>query len=361
MTTISVVRSIEQQIDLYEDMIQEEETRLEFRLPKENNKKRPHTAEEAEHRRSIRRCRAERLSKPCRYCDTKEPLIDDVNGDCICSACGLVNDRAAAFSVGYADQSRVRVLARANPQLNYFRERMSQWRMAEPKIPQQDCDRLIAAYNGGHGRYDPASGILEFDPFLPKKHVRAIILRANLMPKKYTEKWLSIRCMLGAPRHPDPDKTIINGERLVDLMMHYFVTLARVWNDHRKEICDHCYGRTSQPSYNFDITQILLTIDLEAYKTHAPWFPLVSEDKQPQMFVYWAAICHYAEWPCYMARYRANGTVERMELPRLPPAYRIQQRVKSVRQAIKRRYLDPEIDPRARLPGAPPPRARSAA
>lgn len=133
------------------------------------------------------------------------------------------------------------------------------------------------------------------------------------------------------------------------MMIGMFKRIVRIWAQHRYDICDFIDGRTSQPCYNYIIHMLFLTISLEAYVLYAQWFPLVSEEKRPQMAQMWAAICHYAEWPVYVPVHHPDGTVERFEVPQLPEVLVKSQTVKSRPRQVQKRYADKHVEQTSKI------------
>jgi hypothetical protein len=251
------------------------------------------------------------------------PLIEnDVCGDCVCTGCGMVVSRAAALGSDYSDFERVCPTSKARTRENYMRERMSQWNLAEPPIPLADCEKLRAAYNGGYGKRDPRLGELEFDPALQKSTVRLIILRAELSTKKYTEKWLSIRKMLGAHEHPRPTA------ELVAFILDRFVRIVQIWQRYGAGLCPPGHARKSLFNYNYMIQRLLLLHSVDAYNTHVAWFPVQASQKVDAMDTMWRALCAVADWPCYQPIWDDKKVVGR----------RLETALKSTkRQTVKRR------------------------
>jgi hypothetical protein len=296
--------------EIYDEMVRA----AEHRLPKINNKKRVIDATERveiQHRR--RRTEENRYCQRCTN-DELEPrrvlLEGDANGDRVCTVCGTVSDRTASVAVDYADRMRVVPSVRAHTRLNYMRERLRQWRMDEPDIPAADVAALRRAYNGGFGALDPALGVHEFDPFLPKPVVRLVIRRAQLATRKYTEKWLKIRVLLGCEPHPEPDAS------LVDFIEARFITVVNIWEAHH-----HIIGaeRKSLICYNFLFHMLLLLHSVDDYVLHSPWFPMLSGAKWRRLTDMWRLVCEYADWPAYEPEILRDGSVRRRRLdaPRL--------------------------------------------
>jgi hypothetical protein len=231
-------------------------------------------------------------------------IVNDRSGDCVCCGCGSVVSRAASMSGDYSDFERVYPTARARTRENYMRERMSQWNLQEPPIPRVDCEKLRTAYNRGYGRLDSE---LEFDPMLNKHTVRAIILRAGLSTKKYTEKWMRIRIMLGANPHPLPTADLIH------FILDRFKTVVRTWEQRGPDLCPPGHRRKSLFNYNYIITQLLLQHSVAAYGRHVEWFPVASTQKLEAMQTMWRAMCREIGWPSYVAIWE-NGEVVDLSL-----------------------------------------------
>jgi hypothetical protein len=267
------------------------------------------------------------------------PLTEnDVCGDCVCTGCGVVVSRAAALGTDYNDFDRVCPTSKARTRENYMRERMSQWNLAEPPIPLSDCEKLRAVYNGGYGRNEHGT-VLEFDPALQKQTVRLIIIRAGLSTKKYTEKWLSIRKMLGAEVHPLPTA------ELVAFILERFVTIVQVWQRYGASLCPPGHARKSLFNYNYMIQRLLLLHSVEAYNTHVAWFPVQASQKVDAMDAMWRALCAVADWPCYQPIWSDKKVTGR----------RLETAIKSSRQTVKRRRrneVKQTSQPTLRLPSA---------
>lgn len=240
------------------------------------------------------------------------PIVEDDehgNGDCICTGCGTVRDRNASLGHDFTDFERSYPGSQAHTRRNYMRERMRQWCMDEPAIPAVDLEKLRAAYNGGFGSLDPDGGVLEYDPVVNKDTVREIIIAAGLAPKKYTEKWLTIRKFLGAqPEHPLPDQA------LVQFILDRFDTVIRVWETQASRLCIPGHKRKSLFSYNYIIRMLLLQHSVEAYAMHYKWFLIVGDSKKAEIERLWTAVCNAAEWPPYFPTHQPDGTVVRSRM-----------------------------------------------
>jgi hypothetical protein len=321
---------------------------------KQNNKKRPssHFSAASVDKEECQRCQADvtelkrleahaesgaamssdtliRISQLRQTVSVPRHVINDASGDCVCSGCGSVLSRAAAVSNDFSDFGRVYPKARARTRVNYINERMGQWNLSEPPIPAADRELLRLAYNHGHGVYDVGSGVIEFDPALQKSTVRDIIIRAGLCTKKYTEKWLSIRKMLGAPPHPMPSPDLIS------FIQSRFNTVISIWERYGRTLCPPGHERKSLFNYNYIITQLLLQHSVAAYDTHVAWFPVVEGPKTEALQKMWFAICREAEWPAYKPVWKDGVVVDRVVDTRmLPPAYKTRSRVK------RRRFND---------------------
>jgi|JI10StandDraft_1071094.scaffolds.fasta_scaffold209735_2 hypothetical protein len=237
------------------------------------------------------------------------PTVEDDehgNGDCICTGCGAVRDRSAALGSDFSDFGRSYPSSKAHTRKNYIRERMRQYCMDEPPIPDVDLEKLRVAYNGGYGSLDPSLGVLEYDPIVNKDTVREIIIAAGLAPKKYTEKWLNIRKFLGAqPPSPKPDQA------LVQFVLDRFDTVIKVWETQAERLCIPGHKRKSLFSYNYIIRMLFLQHSVEAYKEHYKWFLIVGETKKSEIERLWAAICMAAEWPPYFPVHHPDGNITR--------------------------------------------------
>ncbi len=280
-----------------------------YSLPKINNsrKRRASVSTFAPEKEVLQFC------VPCKSNESnpREVLLEsDANGNRVCTVCGTVADRLASTSHDYSDHMRTTSSARTNTRLNYMRERLSQWRMGEPPIPSGDVAKLRAAFNRGYGQLDPALGVYEFHPFLPKHAVRAVINRAKLASHKYTEKWLTIRKLLGCEPHPMPT------QELVMFIDGAFITVDRIWSAHFRSI--RCGSRTSLFCYNFLFHMFLLQHSVEAYVEHSPWFPIPESEKMRELVQMWAKICEYAGWTHYEAVCHADGTVTRVQYKGTP-------------------------------------------
>jgi hypothetical protein len=292
--------------EIYDELVR----LAEYRLPKINNKKR--IISDVEKREISQRHAVTEENRYCHRCvnDEFEPrrvlLESDANGDRVCTVCGTVSDRTAGVAVDYADRMRVVPSARAHTRLNYMRERLSQWRMGEPQIPAADVFALRTAYNGGFGALDPSLGVYEFDPFLSKPVVRAVIKRAGLATRKYTEKWLTIRKLLGCESHPVPSASLL---RFVE---EHFIAVVNVWEAHRDDIAGS--ERKSMICYNFIFHMLLLLSSVDDYITHSPWFPMVSRSKWRALSEMWVIVCSYTGWPAYEPEIHADGTVRRRRI-----------------------------------------------
>lgn len=224
----------------------------------------------------------------------------DASGYDICVGCGRVGVRQ--LSVDHSDLRRLRPSPVVHTRRNYFNERMSQWQMQEPAIPMDDMDAMVRTYNGGLGPYEPADGVLYYDDLaLCKGTVRQIIIDAGLAPKKYLEKWLTIRVKLGAEPHPIPSS------ELIATMRRLFWVLEARWRQNR----DTHVGRKSLPNYSYIFRQLLLYISVDEYETHYLWHP-VSPGAERKLGQDWLLICRLCDWPAYFARWMPDGTVQRM-------------------------------------------------
>lgn len=284
-----------------EAVYKELEEKRKFALPKINNSK--------QRRAALVACETTEAQLFCVTCEhdaegpRRVPLESNANGDRVCTVCGTVADRAASASHDYSDGMRSATSFRANTRLNYMRERLSQWCMEEPAIPSADVAALRGAFNGGFGRLDPQLGTFEFDPFLPKHTVRAVINRAGVAAFKYTEKWLTIRVLLGCEPHPMPTR------ELRMFIEKSFITLDKVWSCFKPELSP---DRSSLFSYNFVFHMLLLLHSVESYVTHSPWFPLTAGAKIDELTRIWALVCKHAGWIHYEAVIADDGTVQRV-------------------------------------------------
>ena len=168
-----------------------------------------------------------------------------------------------------------------------------------------------------------------FDPDLNKDTIRLILIRAGLATKKYTEKWLSIRHkILGAPRHPDADKT---SPGLYHFLLERFKTVVSIWEREGPSLCPPGHERKSLFNYNYLIEQLLLQHSVESYNLHSPWFPVKESDKVDALWTMWCGICAHADWPAYKPVWRADGrkVVDRKvaSVP-LQLQFRVRQRIK---------------------------------
>lgn len=266
--------------------------REDFRLPKINNVKRPPIDKNKIPQPSPVGPDSDEYT--CDECGRLGPYVD-AGHELVCPDCGLVLDGSDTLIPGsdIYDAPPVSFGSHSNARFNYFKERMAQWACKEPKIPNADCKRLLQT------RDEAVGTEYEFDEFFPKAEVRRLIITAGLSPKKYTEKWLSIRIMLGAPPHPFPTQQLI--ERLQDM----FLIVLNIWtrNDGVKS------GRVSLPSYDYIICQLLLFIGQREYELYSPWFTHKSEVDSPQLAACWAGICRLAGWPILSAQWTHNGVL----------------------------------------------------
>lgn len=214
----------------------------------------------------------------CEYCDGVDFYTNSDTSDTVCTQCGTVlclNELVYNY-----DHSHSTVATANNSQINYFKERLSQWCMREPSIPLADRVRLRDTFNRG-----------TYDRMLPKHEVRRLIIDSGLAPKKYVEKWLTIRYMLGAAVHPYPDTDALPNE-----LLYMFKKILWAWKifiaRHPKSV-----KRRSLLNYNFLIHMFLLQIDVEAYKLYSPWFPLVVEQKQKELLRHYHSLCVILKWP----------------------------------------------------------------
>lgn len=275
-------------------VFEDEQMRDEFRPKKQNNMKRGKATWKANS--SVPRCLE---------CGSTN-YSDNENGFCVCVACGRVL-RGVFGSVGVSDFGRLRRTPVADTRKNYFNERVSQWQRQEPEIPPNDRKALLERYNDGFGVYPRDGGVLEYDDaVLCKGTVRQIIIDAGLSPKAYTEKWLTIRVLLGAEPNPMPSA------KLVKFVKDSFARLSANWKRHP----DLHPQRFSLPNYNYLIRQFILMYSVDDYALHMPWFP-VQPDAERKLQQSWCAMCRLCEWPMYFADIDANGRVTRYELKQL--------------------------------------------
>lgn len=308
--------------------------RRKYAFKKQNNKKRDPTTL---YKSTDQPARCEACYQKSQVSGVSVPeIVNDASGDCVCGGCGLVLSRTAALGTDFSDFGRVCPTAKARTRENYMRERMSQWNLSEPPIPMVDREKLRAAYNGGYGGRDPSSGELEFDPALQKQTVRLIIIRAGLSTKKYTEKWLTIRKMLGAAPHPLPTADLIG------FILERFTRIVSIWQRYGKSLCPPGHERKSLFNYNYMIQQLLLLHSIDAYNTHVAWFPVQASQKVVAMDAMWRALCAYAEWPCYHPIWQGDDKVIGRRIDVTLPT--IQKRV------VKRRRLDVPVLSQTTLP-----------
>lgn len=236
------------------------------------------------------------------------PNCNSTNHECgggfdVCRDCGRV--LGAVMSRAADDGGRCVQQHQTDARLNYLKERLSQWCCAEPAIPVRDMEQIRATYNMGLGPNTEEQGLF-YDPNLPKETVRDIIVDAGLSPRKYVEKWLTIRVALGAAPRPKPS------QGLMEAIINQFKRFNAAW----KQYPELHPGRKSMICYNFFILQVLLMIDVELYKLHAWTFPLVEEPKAEDLKRMWAAVARRIGWPVYFASIR-GGEVYREEEPSL--------------------------------------------
>lgn len=267
--------------ELLDDIARDQSGREERRPPKRNNVKRDFGPA------------AKRTKVECRTCKSSTAIkYDSDSHEFVCTDCG--NVAGGELDVGYDDFRRVRAGRSTDARRNYLHERLSQLLCAEPAIEDADLRRLREAHANGC-----------YSPLLDKYTVRAIICDAGLSPKKYTEKWLSIRIELGAEPHPVPDG---------DLLLHVkymYSCVCSLWL-RRPDLHP---GRKSLPSYNFMMRQFYLSHSLEAFITHAPWLPLPTEKKTAALTDLWRRICRELDWPDYRVVCDENGELKRITEP----------------------------------------------
>lgn len=153
--------------------------------------------------------------------------------------------------------------------------------MQEPPIPFADRDRIRDVYYSDMAKYGRD---------LPKHVIARLIIDSGLSPKKYTEKWLSIRVYLGADPHPIPPPSLVT--HLTDL----FMDIRRVW---RNNDTITAVGRKSMPNYNCTIRKLLLMVSTDIYERYSPWFPSITEDKVVKFNREWNWLCDQLAWPVY--------------------------------------------------------------
>ena len=279
--------------------------------------------------------------EPCPNCDGNDWDCDEHRGDVLCLCCGycdpgiMVNvatnsDRERALSEGtFLMEEDVRVVAlnlgetrpshrggvrkRRRSQYKrttYLRERISQWFMSEPDIPEDDWETIVGVFaerfpdayfpipaDLTHSRGVRIKGTARLD----KEAIRSLLhacdalttpswadpRRPRHFTTRYLEKWLSIRWKLTGQATTSRHAPAI----LLDLFMDDF---ARVEQAFRQTI-QHTMRRKSFPFYN-DVIHKLFA--LYTFEDLADDFPrLKTRRAQRKSNIYWWHICKYLRWP----------------------------------------------------------------
>ncbi len=212
-------------------------------------------------------------------------MLRDVPGGCtVCTGCGYVAAGSVAFGdedvYGWVPQPSSPAVYKRSV---YMRERLSQWCMTEPPVPQVHMTELRAAF----ARYGAEKGRDYKAHPLSKREVSALIHLAELGNYNYSEKWLSIRHALTGYANVAPTR------ELCDFILQRFVHVANVWETH-KEI----HPRTRNIISINPLTRFLLLMHSQrAYDTHKDDWPLeIKPATAIACFKMFRAICEVLQW-----------------------------------------------------------------
>lgn len=182
----------------------------------------------------------------CQYCLQHNVVIDSKSG-IICRDCGIVLDSCillSPFSSSVLDSLLPEVKKKTYKHIFYWNERMAQFRMEEPLIPEDHVLRLADSYGElvRDGEIGPPGRTLQ------KGEVKKVIVHAYLPTSKYLEKYLSISYILTGIM-PYKEKPSLD---LISRMSEDFVALVSLFEMNNR------FGRHSMINYNLLIRQLLL-------------------------------------------------------------------------------------------------------
>lgn len=241
----------------------------------------------------------------CHDCGSANIEWDDRSSELVCGDCGLVAERVFDLTEQVTGGGRWRAgpappptLGRCNSRkhvqhgsspynaLFYFNERMSQYNLDSPRIPDEDWYRLEEAYYHRHGGDRTLARDVSERPRLCKQAVYALCRSVGLT--KYADRWLAIRYELTGERPPLLSADVVGKMRL------YFKSYLRVYYAHRPK------NRKHRLSYNFVIAKLLHTVLPEHEATaHAAYFTSGGGNaaKMQANEQCWRAICAEARIP----------------------------------------------------------------
>lgn len=188
----------------------------------------------------------------CRFCLQHNVVIDPKSG-IVCSDCGAVLDfcvLVSAYSSNVLDGMLPDIKKKTYKHIFYWNERMAQFRMEEPLIPEDHVVRLADSYI-----QLVRDGEIKGGCTLQKGDVKKVIVHSGLPTSKYLEKYLSISYILTGIM-PYKEKPSLD---LIGRMSEDFIALVSLFEMNNR------FGRHSMINYNLLIRQLLLRHGGEEY------------------------------------------------------------------------------------------------
>lgn len=226
----------------------------------------------------------------CRSCHCRNSVdFDEVTGDRVCTACGIVATRwvqhdtdlvytfPEVYFRGAAKYSRP----------THIRERTRLWNGSEPAIPRVEIERLKDTY----AFLRAAEPHIWVNKTLEKPDIAFIIDVAGLSKRQLLEKWITIRALLTGEKRRAVCPIV--QERVENDMN----ALSVVWEKHKHKLVKLVKRkRRNIPNLNYLFHQVLLRLGQDYYDYYKADFPQVGAAKAAELAVFYFAMCQILGW-----------------------------------------------------------------